>query len=206
MKTDAKEKNDAARYEFAKRFLCSLYGKFGSNPEKYSEYTVVEPRFIESACESDGYGFVTELGALALLSRPILEERQRYYNVGVSSSITGFIRAYDWRAMRQCVGVQYIDTDCLHCTDSGTLALHETELGAWKVEAKCRYGAYAGPKMYACLTDDGKWKIASKGVKLSAEEIIRVAQGEEIEYVPEVPQFSIKRGIHFVPRKIKRTA
>lgn len=214
MKTDAKKSGDKARYEFAKRFLNALYGKFGSNPEEYQEYTIVAPRFIEVACESDGYAFCAELGPWALLSRDIQESRQRFYNVAVAASVTGFVRAYDWRAIRSVGGVIYIDTDCLHCFDTGALPLSEDTLGAWKVEAECDYGAYAGKKMYAAHTSDAwglahpkdkRWKIASKGVRLGHEEIIRVARGEELEYESDVPQFSLKQGIHFVPRKIKRT-
>jgi len=216
MKTDAKANKDDARYEFSKRFLCSLYGKFGSNPEKYSEYQLVPPRFIEAACESDGYSFCAELGPHALLSRPLSEHKQRFYNVAVSASVCGFVRAKDWRAMcdvrRAGHDVHYIDTDCLHATDTGNLDLDDTKLGAWKVEAECTYGAYAGKKTYACLTNklDKKgnsiWKKASKGVKLTVEQICEVARGNDIEFVPEVPQYSMKRGIHFVPRKIRKTA
>jgi len=217
MKTSAKERGDAARYEFAKRFLCSLYGKFGSNPDEYQEYTIVEPRFIEAACEADGYDFCAELGPWALLCRPLLEQRQRYYNVAVAASITGFVRAHDWRAMRTVGGIIYIDTYCLHCYDTGALNLHETKLGAWKVEAECKYGAYGGKKLYACeVTDewavshpkDKTWKIASKGVRLTAEEICAIARGDDPDgflYDPEVPQYSMKKGIQFVKRRVKRT-
>lgn len=216
MKTDAKAANDSARYEFAKRFLCSLYGKFGSNPEKYSEYQLVPPRFIEAACEAEGYNFCAELGPHALLSRPLLENRQRFYNVGVAASVTGFVRAYDWRAMHAIraggAEIHYIDTDCLHASDTGELPLDDTKLGSWKVEANCLQGAYAGKKMYACLTDkvDKKgnpiWKSASKGVKLSASQIVEIANGAELTFSPEVPQYSMKQGIHFVPRTIRKTA
>jgi hypothetical protein len=210
MKTDAKAAGDAARYEFSKRFLCSLYGKFGSNPEKYSEYLLVPPRHIEACEEMDGYLFCAELGPHALMARPLSEIKQRYYNVAVAASVTGFVRAYDWRALcavrASGAEVFYMDTDCLHATDSGELELHDSRLGAWKLEAECDFGAYAGKKLYACHTTDDKWKCASKGVRLSHDDIVRVARGEEITFDPEVPQYSMKRGIHFVPRKIRRTA
>jgi hypothetical protein len=72
MKTDAKESGDVARYEFSKRFLCSLYGKFGSNPDNYSEYQLCPPRYIEAACEAEGYSFCAELGPHALLCSAII--------------------------------------------------------------------------------------------------------------------------------------
>ena len=210
MKTRAKEAGDTARYEFAKRFLNSLYGKFGSNPEKYSEYMLVPPRFIEQASEADGYQFCAELGPHALMSRPLAEMKQRYYNVATSASICGFVRAHDWRAMhaiRQAgETVHYIDTDAIFASDPGDVELHPTKLGAWNLEARCTFGAFGGRKLYACQKEDGSWKTASKGVRLTPDEIVRVANGEEIEHNSDVPQYSMKRGIQFVPRKIRNTA
>lgn len=210
MKTEAKQNGDQTRYEFAKRFLCSLYGKFGSNPDNYSEYQLCPPRYIEAACEAEGYSFCAELGPHALLSRPLPEVKKRFFNVGTAASITGFVRAHGWRAIHTIRGqgakVHYIDTDCLHATETGGLELDDFRRGAWKLEAECTYGAYAGKKLYACKTVEGKWKSASKGVKLKAEEIVRVAQGEVVTFNPDVPQYSMKRGINFVPRKVRRTA
>jgi hypothetical protein len=221
MKTAAKASGDKPRYEFAKRFLNSLYGKFGSNPENYSEYKLVPPRFIEAACEAEGYQVCAELGPHALLSRPLIEEKMRYYNVATAASVTGFVRAYDMRSMhtiRQSgERVHYIDTDALFVTGTGDLELDDDKLGAWKVEARCVpceaagvmqgvSGAFAGKKMYAAHADDGHWKSASKGVRLTPEEIVRVARGEEIEHIPEVPQFSMKGGIRFINRAVRRTS
>lgn len=206
MKSDAKAAKDAARYEFAKRFLCSLYGKFGSNPDNYYEYTFVEPRHIEAACELDGYDFVAELGPWALMQRPMRAERKRFYNVATAASITGYVRADLWKSLRDVALPLYCDTDSIACCDTGNLRLHDSELGAWKVENVCDFGAFAGRKLYAVRTLDGKYKTASKGVRLSAQEIIRIAEGDEIDYEPEFPMYSIKQGIRFQKRTIRRTA
>lgn len=215
MKTDAAEAGDAARYEFAKKFLNSLYGKFGANPENYREYKIVQPRYIEAACEADGFIYNGELGPWALLSRPLYECRQRFYNVAVAASITGYVRAEMWRALRHVTRPLYCDTDSIHCADTGSLELHETRLGAWKMEAICDFGAIAGRKLYACRTTDQwrqehskckMWKTASKGVKLLPDEIVRIARGESIIYKPEFPQYSVMNGIKFQTRKIRRTA
>lgn len=239
MKTDSKRagfKNgdwvdlaQKARYEFSKRFLNSLYGKMGANPENYEEFTVVQPQYIDAAAQEDGYEFVCEMGNLALVSKPLAEERQRYYNVAIAASITGFVRAYLWRAIVACRAaggqVLYCDTDCLWTTDTGDLRLHPDDLGAWDVEADCDYGAIAGKKLYAAQTlkvakqRDGEsnidfaercpnkreWKTASKGVRLNVTQLVNVAQGQEIVYSPENPTFSLKRGIQFTPRTIRRT-
>jgi len=193
LKTNA-EKN-SPDYIFAKLFLNSLYGKFGANPEKYEEFMVVRPQYIEAA-DSEGYGYCTEVGQWALVSRPLSEFRQRYYNLAVAASVTGFVRAKLLRALKECDTPLYCDTDSIACVGSGALPLHPTRLGDWDVEAECDYGGIAGKKLYAFRMLNGKWKKASKGVKLTADEIIKVAKGEEAIYMPEAPTFSIKRGIH----------
>lgn len=205
MKSEAKQNDDKSGYIFSKLFLNSLYGKFGANPDNYNEYTIVKPRYIEAA-ENEGYNFCAEMGPWALCSRPLDETQARYYNVAVAASITGFVRAYLWRAITQCKGVMYCDTDSIACTDTGTLELDPSQLGAWDIEATCDRGGIAGKKLYAFHTSDGNWKTASKGVRLTADQLMQVAAGKDITYNPENPSFSLKRGIKFISRKIQKSA
>jgi DNA polymerase elongation subunit (family B) len=139
------------------------------------------------------------------MQEDLADDEQRFYNVAVSASITGFVRAYMWDAMTKCENVMYCDTDSIICTDTGELDLHPTELGAWDVEAVGDYGGIAGKKLYALQTDNGEWKTASKGVRLDAHEILAVAKGKEIVFHPMNPQFSLKRGVRFQARKVKRS-
>lgn len=206
VKVAAKISGDAFAYECAKRFLCSLYGKFGSNPENYFEYQLIPPRYLDAAFEADGYMFCAEVGDLALVARPVPEHKARFYNVAVAASITGYVRAYLYKAIKSATGVVYCDTDCILASEFPGVDTNPTLLGAWKHEADIIYSAIAGKKLYALQTAEGKWKTASKGVKLSETDIIRIARGEIVEYEPEIPQYSFKRGIHFVPRKIRKTA
>lgn len=206
LKSEAKRTGNKADYLFAKLFLNGLYGKFAANPEKYDEFTVVRPEYIQDACETDGFSYCARINKWALLSKPLHEDKHRFYNVATAASITGFVRAYLWRAINQCRGVHYCDTDSIVCEDTGGLDLHPTELGAWDIEMVSDYGGFAGKKLYAMHGTGGNWKTASKGVNLSADEIIRVAQGEVVRYLPEAPTFSLKRGISFIPRNIEKTA
>lgn len=205
MKSEAKAKVDKAGYIFAKLFLNNLYGKFAANPDNYNEYTIVQPRFIEAA-ECDGYDYCADLGKWALCQKPLDEEKARYYNIAVAASITGFVRAYLWKAINQCEGVIYCDTDSIACRDTGILELDPEKLGAWDVEANCDYGGVAGKKLYAFKTKTGEWKTASKGVRLTPEQIIEVAKGNTVTHNPENPSFSVKRGIKFISRKIQKSA
>ena len=183
----------------------SLYGKFGSNPKKYKEYTLVKPCHIQAA-EQDNYEFDAELGPWALCSKPVDVEKAQYYNVAVAASITGFVRAKLWRSINECKGVIYCDTDSITCRGTGDLVIDPTTLGAWDVEAVCDYGAVAGKKLYAFKTVDGRWKTASKGVRLEAENIVKVAKGASVVYKPENPSFSVKRGTKFISRKVSKSA
>lgn len=206
MKSEAKEKKDNASYIFAKLFLNSLYGKFAANPEKYDEYMVVKPQHIEAA-ECEGYGFSAELGQWALVSKPLEEDKHRFYNVATAASITGFVRAYMWRAICSVDTPLYCDTDSIACYNTAELELDPEKLGAWDVEAKCDHGAIAGKKLYAFHDrETGKYKTASKGVRLTAEQIIKVAEGETVKHEPENPSYSLKRGIKFISREIRKSA
>lgn len=206
VKVAAKEAGDAFAYECAKRFLCSLYGKFGSNPDNYFEYRLIPPRYLDAAFESEGFMFCAFVGDLALCARPVSEHKARFYNVAVAASITGYVRAYLWRAIKAAHGVVYCDTDCILASDFPGIATDPTKLGSWKLESHIDYAAIAGKKMYALRTTDGGYKTASKGVRLTPAEIIRIAQGETVEYDPEIPQYSFKQGVRFVPREIRKTA
>lgn len=195
----------SADYIFAKLFLNSLYGKMAANPDHYKEFTVCALRYIDAA-ESDGYQFASLLTPdAALMQRDLPDEKRHYLNVATAASITGFVRAYLWRAIKKCTGVIYCDTDSIAAESTGDLKLSDTELGAWDKEADCDFGAVAGKKLYAFRYIDGgkeKWKTASKGARLTAEEIIQVAKGVPVIYNPIAPTFSLKNGIKIISRKI----
>lgn len=203
----AKACGDRAGDIFAKIFLNSLYGKFAANPAKYREYLVT---YMEKVAEyqGDGYALSSQWDEeRVLLSRPLPETRRRYYNIATAASITGFVRAYLWRAIQQCSGVIYCDTDSIAARDSGSLKLGG-DLGAWKLEMECDAYAVAGKKLYAFRdsTDSDNWKIACKGVKLTADQIVKVAKSGRVEYMPEIPTYSIHRQEPtFIPREIVST-
>jgi hypothetical protein len=203
MKDKAKSAGDAARYLFAKLFLNSLYGKFASNPENYQEFMTIPASMIDGAQE-DGWNYCKLLcEETAVVNKQLEEEKRRYYDVAVSASITGFVRAYLWRNIdRTNNTILYCDTDSIAAMDVSGIILSDL-LGDWDLEAQCDYAAIAGKKLYAFRKLDGSFKTASKGVRLDPKDIIDIAKGEEITYVPEAPTFSIKRSTVFTPRKIK---
>lgn len=203
LKAKAAQTGDKVMYLFAKLFLNSLYGKFASNPENYEEFMTVPGSGIEGAIE-DGWFYCKMLNAeTAVVNRPLDEEKHRYYDVAVAASITGFVRAYLWRNICACDRVLYCDTDSIAAIDTSGVQKSD-KLGDWDLEAQCDYAAIGGKKLYAFRKTDGTFKTASKGVRISAKEIIEIAKGKAITYEPEAPTFSIKRKITFTPRTLKK--
>lgn len=200
----------ASLYLFAKLFLNSLYGKFASNPDNYEEFMTIPADLIDAAKE-DGWNYCKLLDEnTAVVVRPLPEEKQSYINVAVAASITGWVRAYLWRSIVKTNGTMlYCDTDSIAAHDISGIELGE-KLGDWEFEADCTYAAIAGKKLYAFRKregtfkkEKGPYKTASKGVRLNAAQIIRIAQGEELLHQSEAPTFTIKGKTIFQERHIR---
>lgn len=211
----AKKAGDKSTDLFNKLLMNSNYGKWAANPAEYGEFMVIDPEFVGifEAMENgtikrghliedlSGYAFAGELGPWVIGKRDLLEEKQRFYNVATAASITGFVRAYLWRAICQCQGVLYCDTDSIAALDVDAIELGN-ELGQWSIDGHFQRGAIAGKKLYSFRYKRGTepkdktgknicWKIASKGGRLSATQIVKICKGETVTFEPEVPTFSI---------------
>ena len=206
-KSSCKLSGDSAGYIFAKLFLNSLYGKFAACPEKYEENIVLDPRMVEmlEADPDEDYRYSAEANEWAIMARPLPDGKANYHNVATAASITGFVRAQLWRALCECDSPIYCDTDSIACNGVNALKIDPVELGAWDVEADCVYGGVAGKKLYAFMQESGQWKTASKGVRFSPEQIMRVVKGEAVTDTPLAPSYSIKRGTRFINRTITKT-
>ena len=203
-KNSAKQSNDVAGYIFAKLFLNSLYGKYGANPEKYEEFEIIPPEYIRASADDD-WRFVSNVKQRALVAKPLDESKWRFFNTATAASITGFVRAMLFKSIKQCKDVVYCDTDSIIARDVSALELDPFKLGAWDVEAECTHGGVGGKKLYAFYKNDGGTKIASKGARLTAEQIMYICDGNEFTYKPEVPTMSLRSGIKFIDRKICMT-
>lgn len=222
LRMEAARRGDKARKLFGKIFMNSLYGKFGANPANYQEFLIASTASIAGHMK-EGFIRARDWGERFLMVRNLPEEKHRYYNIATAASVTGFVRAYLWRAILQCSGVLYCDTDSIDACSVSGLQLGSA-LGQWKVEMECDKYAIAGKKLYAkrdkkrysdeeCeILDFEKdaegrcWKTACKGVDLRVHEILDVASGKSVVYNPEVPTYSVHRPQPiFMPRTVRRT-
>ncbi len=147
-------------------------------------------------------------------------KKWRYYNVATAASVTGYVRAFLFKSLSQCSGLLYCDTDSIAARETAALSFGK-RLGEWKDEGAFDYAAIAGKKLYAfhktghCRDYDPKeedekkqtWKIASKGVNFKKgmtidkrfysgpELIAKIALGEQIDYEPDVPTYSLFREV-----------
>ena len=232
LREECRKRGDVAGRIFGKYFMNSLYGKFGANCENYAEYVIAS---IDTQLQwvEKGYQEYKPWGDRTLMVREPTEEelddiqgKWRYYNIATAASVTGFVRAYLYRALRSASGAIYCDTDSIKARTFGRNIQIGSALGEWKSEGSFDYFAIAGKKLYADHIkgrpwtyhpksdneSEKNWKIASKGANLasleSAPQIIeKIALGESYRYNPDVPTFSFWRDQPvFVPRDLRATA
>jgi hypothetical protein len=223
-KINAKNNGDRISELFSKFLLNSAYGKFGQNPDNYFDFMLVRetdtlpfPRRLstsayntlsttlkndyDSAEENNGFWEPYEIhGPVSIWRKP--SNLKHYYDVATAASITSAARAVLLEAMHNAQHILYCDTDSLICGDFN-LPVSDTELGAWKIEHECDQIAIAGKKLYAAFLGDECVKMATKGVRLSAQEIVELCNGVDIEWVNDRPSFSVCSGIPgFIQRSL----
>ena len=210
------EHADAQRRQLLyKLAMNSLYGKFAADPTNYANFWIGDDEQMQASFETDdGPKYSGILGTHTeniLMSEELDDDEQVFYNVATSASITGFVRAFLWRHICSASGVLYCDTDSIGCT-SGDFEMGNM-LGQWECEGKFVGGGIAGKKLYAFekqrgtfTKEDEKYKTASKGVRLTADEILQVCKGKTVTFQPKNPTYSVHKFPTFTERNIKMKA
>lgn len=192
-------KGDKVWSDFYKRLCNSAYGKFPQNPENYFDW-IIKPL----GETPNGYELDYMIGNVCLWKKP--SEDLTRYNVATGASITGASRSFLIRALATAKRPVYCDTDSIICEGMGPGAdIHDTKLGCWKLE---NYGdtlAVAGRKLYAIFRQGECVKMASKGVRLTSQQIMQVASGETVTWKKDAPTFSLNGGTRFLQRNIRMT-
>jgi hypothetical protein len=174
---------------------------FSDDKEARRAYLKLAPKLVQDAPRFE----IWECGA---------PDDRGYFDVAIGASITSAARSILLRAIHACERPLYCDTDSLICEALSGVEIHDSKLGAWKFEGETDLLYVAGKKMYAAmgatLDKDGtrKDKIASKGAKLSADDIAYVAMhpDEFLLWKSDAPNFKLDGRVEFIERKIRATA
>jgi hypothetical protein len=197
LKREAEDRGDSTARTFAKLMLNSAYGKFGQDGRQFEEYAIT-PFGGYPEGESWNVYSHTETGH-TIHNKPAPIDR--FFNVATAASITGFVRAYLWRAVCASEAPLYCDTDAIMCNsfDGGV----GVELGQWDIEARPVEIYIAQKKMYAIKMEDGSVKKACKGVRLTFNQIKDgVLNKQNFVFKKPSPAFSLKYGTRFFTREI----
>jgi hypothetical protein len=213
------KKINPIQYTIGKIMMNSLYGKLAQNPARYFDYVIVPGGTPVN--NKEGWEIVEEYQNIEIHRREALwkykfqfgvewKGRPLYNNVATGASITGFARAHLLKAIHT-VGekhVIYCDTDSIICAPGANYkALPMSEaIGDWAHEGTGSIGHFCGKKLYAIRIPGEKDKIASKGSKLTFEDMEQIAKGNSVVWRNEAPSFSIAGTSSFVVRSIRSTA
>jgi hypothetical protein len=207
------------------------YEKFLFDPDEFPCSAVNEKGKTED--ENDWYVHSIRDGRFMFAKPQGIKGNMGFFNVATAASITSGARSILLRGLARATRPIYCDTDSIIC-EALDVPPDAGNLGDWEIEAEGDIAFIAGKKLYAVMHSDRDYaekkrveakdknplevstlpdgteiyriKKAHKGVKLTADEIIRVANGEVVEYANPVPKFKLNGDVEFVTRNIKRTA
>ena len=158
MKVTAKIENNNSYYIVSKLMLNALYGKFGTNPKSDRKIPYLNEKGIVSYYIDQS------------------EEREPIY-VAVASFITSYARRNTITAGQENYDrFIYADTDSIHLIGKGEakgIRMHDTDLGAWSVDAEFTKARYIKQKMY--LLGIEKEEDKEKGIGKHCKYITSVA-------------------------------
>ena len=145
--------------------------------------------------------------------KPQDNTQKKFFNLATAASITGYVRAKLWRSIVDCERPFYCDTDSITAVSFGKQTKLGSELGEWEIEYLYDRVIMGGKKLYGFhyrgekMNDPNAWKLASKGARITHEDIIKIGRGEMIVYKPIAPTFSVaKDKPTFLRREIRPTA
>ena len=195
----ARENGDKLRTIFYKLVLNSSYGKFAQNPENYADWRITRN---DEIITEEGWSVAFECMDYFLWKKPVTVPQ--YYNVATAASITGAARSLMLRGIRASTFPVYCDTDSLICENLDA-EIDPKKLGAWKFEGEGDCVAIAGKKLYAMFKNGEPIKYASKGAKITPNDIRRVAEGDVVQWQSDRPSFNVAHDPIFISRRISRT-
>ena len=202
-----------------KYWVPSGHAETEAKPEGFSEYARANAWRVDDELPNEDEGTITTtIGKIYPEKQP--PEAENYYNVLMSASITSAARGLLMRKIHQAVSnggtIYYCDTDSAliggEVKGAADIFKNNKVLGEWGVDQSGIYKiAIAGPKLYALWYEkDGARKVKqrSKGARLSADEIERLAKDPDYmaRYYSEAPTVSVFEPMKELERFVKATA
>lgn len=199
-RAEQKAAKDQLGQLISKRTMNAVYGKLGQDPRRRYRHAIGR----SGEAQPEGFAPVGVLGPWILYAKEN-PSPWGFLHVGTAASITGAVRAKLLRALSHAKEPIYCDTDSIICRSLPDEITGEA-LGEWKLEATLPSRiAIAGKKLYAGFSESRKWKMASKGVRLSPEVIFNLARGGSATWEPDAPSFSVTGPARFVSRTVTRS-
>lgn len=208
-KAIAKKAGDITNYTFAKLIQNSGYGRTGINPANFEDWIINRDFGNFEDLETQGYQQQCDYEEFELWSRPAEIREHQYCDVAIAASITSATRATLLEGLQNSIEPIYCDTDSIICKEfNGDIDPYR--LGAWDLEKTADYAAIGGKKLYALYNRSKtgvieKIKTSSKGGTLSAGEIVKIANGGNVDFQRDAPTFSLKNPPRFVSRQFRKT-
>lgn len=192
---EAKKRGDKIGDLLSKLILNSAYGKFASDPRKYHDWRFTDGEHVAEYVHTEGWEVYEVFSHDKFLLRKPSPTPFGYYDVATAASITGAARAKLAAAIFSAKRPIYCDTDSLICEDitGDGVEIDEKKLGAWKCEGYADTVYIGGKKLYSASKDGEFFKWASKGAKMTPEQIAEIAGGAEIIWRSESPNYSLGR-------------
>jgi hypothetical protein len=204
--------------------MNGAYGKFAQNPEKFKDHILWTGGEMPSRIHGWHPEYVTD--EYTIFARKTEEyypgsNARSFLNVATGASITGAARARLLRGLAAAENAIYCDTDSIICKSLDGLEIGTKALGSWTHEAQGHTVAIVEKKLYCVLGETAidpkegakrikKYgradcvKLASKGVRLHADDIIAAARGEVITHTMGFPTLKPDGTQTYITRAIKR--
>ena len=156
MKQKARQEHNEVKAQNAKIFLNGLYGKFGTNPLLMNTKPEVKDDVVRFS--------------------KVLHKAQEPLYVPLSIFITSHARKHLLSAIEaNYERFVYCDTDSIHLIGKNVpngIKIHETELGAWKIENKFKKAKYLNLKQYIDEDYSGNLTIRCAGLSTKSQKLI----------------------------------
>ena len=212
--TDAGDEIGKLHYKLVQN---SSYGRFALNPEKLYTWMI---QHVGAASPGDEWEPYSGGNDVIFWRKKVsdYEKMRAISNVATGASITGAARARLLYAIHSADRKIYCDTDSI-IARSIDVPEDDGQLGSWQLEALGNKIAVAGKKLYAMFGeqpvnenekkkriklygDETCIKLASKGVRLTAQEIVRVCCGDTVTWRAETPSMGLDGSQTYMERRV----